>query len=134
MAESISLFASNGRFAPTRKITATIKDTTELERGQKEMFEYPESVAGDFLAAMRADIDRMPLGRLICISDPMARWEGPRIIFFYRTNKIEELAEKADVLHDNGLLRHDEGPMYWTTENLVSDLRHSETDDEMNLL
>ena len=93
----------------------------------KEMFAYLESSAGVLLGAMRSDLARTPLGRLICISDPHAQWSGPRSMFVYRTDKIRNLLDKTDVLHNHGLIRHDEAEMYWMTENFVTYLRNSES-------
>lgn len=112
-----------------REMVYRFRENTLQDYRHKEMFAYLESVVGDFLDAMRIDLARRPLGRLICISDPLAKWSGPGTMFVYRTNKILDLQDKKDVLHNHGLLRHDEGPMYWMSENLVTYLRSSESAD-----
>ena len=110
-----------------REMAYRFKDSVEYDPRQREMFEYLESVAADLLAAMRRDLANKPLGRLIAISDPHGQWSGPKSLFVYRTNQFPELPEKRDVLKNYGLLRHDEGPMYWMTENLVTYLRKSDS-------
>jgi hypothetical protein len=108
-----------------REMAYRFREHTAENQRNKETFEHLESIAGDFLKALRMDLSINPLTRLICISDPIAKWSGPRSMFVYRTNRFEKLLDKADVLHNQGLLRHDEGPMFWITENFATYLRNS---------
>lgn len=86
---------------------------------KSEIFEDSEALMGDLLDALRRDIAEQPLGRLIVLSDPIARWGGPRILFVYRENAFPNLKDKAHILHSRRLLRHDEASFYYISEEFA---------------